>query len=610
MIPRDIVAAGRDWLQMTVSDSGIRLPERALPTRLGALVFQIKTNLFRARRSLIEMGRGPRRLARGKPEEFPVVAAQLRSSLWSDPRPGERALQWGKVQNLRAAARLLDKTVLPAGIVFSFWRQMGPARAARGFVAGRMLQEGCLVPATGGGLCQLSNALYAAALDAGCTIVERHAHSRLVPGARGRDATVAWNYVDLRFTAPADMMLRVIVQCDELVVSLHAPPTPRDVGPRISPSPQGDSQQDANNCGSCGETSCFRHEGARPAPVGRTAYLVDENWPEFRAYVASKRTADDVLVLPRRDQKSARYAWPTDGFGRVESATLATLTRSMRLRLAKDGPKKRAAELVSAEALARRHARALTPDVTDVVVAQSLLPYLWRDGHLGGRRFSVLMTRMPMAQIEARLDTAAAAHPERHTLADFRADRSQVDAETEALTAADRIITPHTEIAALFEERAVRLDWHKPAPRDRTPPFRNRIAFPGPTIARKGAYELREAASALGLEVVLVGSELEGADFWSGVRTRRTDPENWFDGVVAAVQPALLEDAPRRLLAALASGVPVIATPACGLPPQNGLTLVPADDTSALIDALRVSVEGPRRATSASWSYSLPARTS
>ncbi|MEI9887386.1 MAG: VanW family protein [Rhizomicrobium sp.] len=145
----------------------------------------------------------PARLGRGAAADYPAVAAEARSALWSDPRAGERAMQWGKVQNLRAAARRFDRTVLPAGAVFSFWRQMGRASTRRGFVAGRMLQEGCLVAATGGGLCQLSNALYAAALDAGCAIVERHAHSRRVPGAQGRDATVAWNYVDLRFAAPA-----------------------------------------------------------------------------------------------------------------------------------------------------------------------------------------------------------------------------------------------------------------------------------------------------------------------------------------------------------------------------------------------------------------------
>ena len=62
-----------------------------------------------------------------------------------------------------------------------------------GFVAGRELREGCMVSSIGGGLCQLSNALYAAALEAGCEIVERHAHSKVVPGSlaeRGLDATV------------------------------------------------------------------------------------------------------------------------------------------------------------------------------------------------------------------------------------------------------------------------------------------------------------------------------------------------------------------------------------------------------------------------------------
>jgi hypothetical protein len=226
--------------------------------------------------------------------------------------------------------------------------------------------------------------------------------------------------------------------------------------------------------------------------------------------------------------------------------------------------------------------------VTEVVVAQSLLPYLWRDGHLGGRRFSVLMTRMPMEEIQRRLNDAAARHPERRTLADFRADPALVAAESAALAAANAVITPHTEIAALFGDRAILLDWAKPKPRRiETPIVPKRIAFVGPTIARKGAYELRDAARALDFEVVVLGSKLEGAGFWDGVRTRRADPANWLDGVAAVVQPALLEDAPRRLLFALACGVPVIATAACGLPQQDGLTLVPADDIGTLTEALR-----------------------
>jgi len=184
-----------------------------------------------------------------------------------------------------------------------------------------------------------------------------------------------------------------------------------------------------------------------------------------------------------------------------------------------------------------------------------------------------------MAEIQARLDAASRAHPGRATLADFRADAA---AETEALAATDTIVTPHAEIASLFGDRAVLLPWTTPKLRFKYAPGSRRIAFAGPTIARKGAYELRDAARALDLEVVLLGNELEGVDFWHGVRTSR----DIGDGVAAFVQPAFLEDKPRKLLAALASGIPVIATPACGIVPRDGLTLVPAGDTEVLRQTL------------------------
>ena len=92
------------------------------------------------------------------------------------------ASHWPRGCGRRAAASL-DGILVPAGEVFSFWRQVGRTTRRRGYVTGRMLQQGCFVPSTGGGLCQISTALYEAALDSGCEIVERHAHSRIVPGA-------------------------------------------------------------------------------------------------------------------------------------------------------------------------------------------------------------------------------------------------------------------------------------------------------------------------------------------------------------------------------------------------------------------------------------------
>src|SRR5579862_105567 len=176
--------------------------------------------------------------------------------------------------------------------------------------------------------------------------------------------------------------------------------------------------------------------------------------------------------------------------------------------------------------------------------------------------------------------------PERETLADFRADPALVAAESEALAAAARIVTPHADIAALFGERAVLLDWAAVPARFKHVPGSRRIAFAGPTIARKGAYEVRDAARALDLEVVLLGSALEGADFWRGVRTTR----DIAGGVAAFVQPAVIEDKPRKLLAALASGIPVIATRACGIAPRAGLTLVPACDAETLSETLKTQI--------------------
>lgn len=586
------------------SSAGRRLPavaEWRVPTRGSAAIFAAKVLCHRVRRGLIDLRAGPHRLSRAD-HRFPLVVAESRTPLWSEAPPTERRHQLGKVHNLRRAVRRLDGVAIGAGDVFSFWKQVGRASRRRGFVIGRMLQEGCLVPAVGGGLCQLSNALYDVALRAGCEIVERHAHSRRIPGsaaAIGRDATVAWNYVDLRFRPRQALQLEARLEREDLVVRLRAmPQSDANVARRSEPAVAtglGDPFQLARSCATCGETGCFRHERPTAAAAGVAAFLVDENWPEFQAYVARAHAPGDVLGVPLDGEywRLARYRWPTRGFRRVGTASIAALLRARASRrLPAQGAARRAAELAAAERIACRLARLLTPDVTKVCVAQPLLPFLWREGHLGGREVEVLMTRLPIAELQARLDRAAALHPDRETLRDFRAPPWLVTAEAEGLAYAARIVTPHGEAARQFPEKAVLLEWRLPdnagpvaAPRS------NRIAFPGPTVARKGAYEVREAARALDLDVVLLGSELEGAGFWEGVRTLRPESGgDWLKGVAAVVQPAIVEERPRHLLATLAAGIPIIATAACGLPPHDLVTIVPESDPEALIEALRKSL--------------------
>ena len=545
---------------------------------------------------------GPRRLACTS-ADFTLLLGESRSALWSDDREVELAWQRGKVQNLRRAVRDLNRVLLPEGVVFSFWRQLGRASSARGYVAGRMLQQGCLVPAVGGGLCQLSNALYDAALQSGCEIVERHAHSRIVPGslaAEGRDATVAWNYVDLRFRSTQALLIDAKLDREQLIVQFYGAAGSQ---PQVAKAPSAavNFRTVARSCATCADTGCHRHEETPAiAARGRTAYLVDENWPEYRDYLRRAHRRDDVLGIPLDGSRwhLPRYSWGTAGFARIGSAPLQTLSRAFATRrLQAQGPARLVAQLAGAETLAGRLARLLDADVSDVCVAQSLLPWLWRDGHLGGRGFRVLMTRMPMLALQQRLDDAVRDHPERSSLADFRAPAWLVEAEAQALDAAEVIVTPHEEIARLFPGKVLRLDWHMPTMPAKLAERRpRRVAFPGPTIARKGAYDLREALHGLNVELLVLGSELEGERFWQGfpLVRRPANGADWLGQVAAVVQPALVEDQPRSLLRALGAGIPVVATPACGIAPRPGLTIVPAGDPAVLREALAHLLDAQR----------------
>jgi hypothetical protein len=577
--------------------------EWRVPTRLSGLIFAAKAAGLRLKRHAANLAGPVATLRTADPEDYPVLLAESRTPLWSDTRDSETVHQFGKVENLRQAAKRFDRIAIPAAAVFSFWKQLGKPTRSRGFVAGRMLKEGCLVASTGGGLCQLSNALFDVALKSSAAIVERHAHSRRVPGSVaqfGRDATVAWNYVDFRFKAPQDLMLRAILTDKELVLRLFGKASRRRVERLEKPElaaflPSADAP--ANDCGSCSQAGCHRHEGTAPRAIGRIAFLLDEAWPEFRAYVRERRAKADLLGIPLDGKRwnRPRYGWETEGFAAVVDAAPVTLWHALKARHQTAQNRRVAAQLLRSKAVAERLGRALTPDVTELCVAQSLLPFLWQSGVLGGRRVTVLMTRLPMAELQARLDRAAARHPDRATLSDFRAPAPLVAAEDEALAAAERIVTPHVEIAALFPGRAERLDWQMPQAGAREAKPRRAIAFPGPSIARKGAHALREAALALDLEVLVVGDDLEGGAFWQGLNVRRVDRNSaWLDEAAVVVQPALIEEQPRALLAALAAGVPVIASGSCGIPPYRGLTLLDGTEPASLARSIAAVIHRHR----------------
>lgn len=561
------------------------LAKEAPPTFSQAIVFGLKASCFRVRRTLQNAGEDFPRFPCRTIDESGLIIAESRTLLYSSQLGSEFGLQAGKVHNLRVAARSLNGVSLPAGGIFSFWKQVPRPARWRGYTEGRELREGCIIPSVGGGLCQLSNAIYECALDAGLEIVERHAHSRTLPGSmaeRGRDATIFWNYVDLRFRTKSELQIEVILDRLELVVRFRSGQKITSLATDEKTTEIPDSRLDryataggqVDSCETCGMSSCFRHPEAQSAPNAPiTAWLVDSFWPEHGHYLTRNRRDGDSLFAPLL---SGRYQWCEKGFASVHTSSWLALRRSFASRrLAQQGALRQRTLLNFDERLAASYANRIPSSATHLVVSQTLLPFLWRAGVLGGRTFDVMMTRLPLDYMQEVLDKAAGHWPESPTLSDFRADAELLRDETAALDAAGHWITPHSVIARLAGDKAIKLDWEIPLS-EKPVRLGSQLLFPAVTLGRKGVWELRELCRPISIS----GPVIERADFWQGREVEQR--ESSLDDVAAVLLPAWVENQPRRLLQAIGAGIPVIASEACGLEGVDGVTVVETGNVAML----------------------------
>lgn len=113
--------------------------------------------------------------------------------------------QVGRAQNIRRAAEGMEGVVLMPGEVVSFNANVGARSVDNGFAEAPEIYKGELRDGIGGGTCQVSGTLHAAAYAGGVDIVERANHSRPSGYIRmGLDATVVYPTVDLKLKNPYD----------------------------------------------------------------------------------------------------------------------------------------------------------------------------------------------------------------------------------------------------------------------------------------------------------------------------------------------------------------------------------------------------------------------
>jgi hypothetical protein len=234
--------------------------------------------------------------------------------------------------------------------------------------------------------------------------------------------------------------------------------------------------------------------------------------------------------------------------------------------------------------IATKAAQLIPVSSTHVIVSQNLLPHLYATGALGGRSFDVLMTRLPMDKLHERLDAAYANYPHSSTLSDFRAPEKLIEIENKALTRARRIITPHADIASLYKNKVVKLEWTVPVLKAKVN-NEGQILFPASSLGRKGAYEMRRLARELNLSFAVAGNAIEEEGFWEGMKVEKC--YTGLEDIRLVIYPTYIEHQPRKLLHAIAKGIPVITTKASGLESSERVIVVEIGDYDALKKAVK-----------------------
>lgn len=135
----------------------------------------------------------------------------------------------GRRENIRLATEAIDGTVIEPGGTFSFNDVVGDTSAERGYQEAAVINDGQVAQGDGGGVCQVSTALYIAAVKADMEIVERHPHS--VPSDYapiGLDATIVYGSFDLRLknNSDAPMVIHAKAVGQTVDVSIEGAPLP------------------------------------------------------------------------------------------------------------------------------------------------------------------------------------------------------------------------------------------------------------------------------------------------------------------------------------------------------------------------------------------------
>ena len=121
-----------------------------------------------------------------------------------------------RIGNIHLAADKINGMIMMPGDVFSFNETVGQRTIEAGFRSASAYNDGQVVEAIGGGICQVSSTLYCAQMYAQLKTSYRVNHYFKVDYLDyGMDATVSWKNPDYKFTNSREYPIKLVAICDD-----------------------------------------------------------------------------------------------------------------------------------------------------------------------------------------------------------------------------------------------------------------------------------------------------------------------------------------------------------------------------------------------------------
>lgn len=140
-----------------------------------------------------------------------------------------------RTHNIQLASDKINGTLIKPGATFSFNDVVGERTAEAGYDDAPVMIDGKLVPGIGGGICQVSSTIFNTALLSGMNIVERTPHFEPVGYIQaGRDATVAWGYLDFKFKNPYQHSVYILSVMNHGTLTIYIIGTAQDKPKNVS----------------------------------------------------------------------------------------------------------------------------------------------------------------------------------------------------------------------------------------------------------------------------------------------------------------------------------------------------------------------------------------